>query len=681
SNGAAAPMFHTSLSTQSADPAACAGVKDQLNLTVVAPATGDTTVGDVTWDITIGNIYYSLGLGTPADNSGNPIGTSGSDKPASGTLTGLTVAPNAAVAPVSIQSDSPTVALTYGQTKAISNITVTELHPGELVGAGTANAPGGSNNPDATGGEVSMCLNNGNTWSGQATITATNTEVSATGDTGSFGSSVVLTADGHCYYFWVEPTGTDANPDAATLTASGLTATAALYYTNGPQYVTLHDYIGGDYVDAVAFDGLDSYRLQGATADDTAIATFNDNFGPNGTWLDRCNGGASVVIASDTEPWDSLSANLLARTLHTGLILIPGSSIPQNVLNLIRNDGIGNVYLVGGPGVISQAVQNQLSSTQAFFAGGMVGVNTSNDNGYDGYYSDVTVNNGNPPQPINLNVVRIGGQSADDTSSMVDQYFGFWATGTIDNTPGAYATDINPNGEYNNTAGTESATAPNGYFGELQTAIVTTDQNYQDAISAGTLSYSNALPVVLTPGGSLSAAAQATIQNLGIQQVIVMGGQAAVSDAVVHAIQGMVTFNGDPIAVLRVAGQTAGDTSQLFARFLLDDVNQNGMVNGLGYSWSTCGLNNAQWVATARGDYYTDALAAASWLDGEPLVLTQSPSVIGSAVESFLTEGGTFQGIGSDRVQLWGVDVFGGPGAQSQALVNQEINDIAAGLS
>jgi hypothetical protein len=165
---------------------------------------------------------------------------------------------------------------------------------------------------------------------------------------------------------------------------------------------------------------------------------------------------------------------------------------------------------------------------------------------------------------------------------------------------------------------------------------------------------------------------------LGIQQVYLLGGPGAVSDAVVTSIQNL------GISVLRIAGLTYGDTSVELARFEL--ANQTS-----GNTPVTEGLDigTPSAIGSSRGDFYTDALTSAAALSDEadgidcdcdfnPLVLTQDTSTVGSSVDQFLKDAGNTATtpLGSN---VWALQVFGGTLAQTPALVQQELNDIATG--
>jgi putative cell wall-binding protein len=378
-----------------------------------------------------------------------------------------------------------------------------------------------------------------------------------------------------------------------------------------------------------AFDSIETDRVFGNTVDDTAAAEMNYEY--------NCNN--NIVLARDDVPFDALSGAYLESDFGTGALLTPGgpavTTVSQSALQEMRKLGVQTVYVLGGNQALTDAIVNQLQSTPSYNCGGT----TARANGQT------------------LQVIRIFGPTADGTAAAVANY-----VGTPDNWDfaGAYS------GVYNDTPGAESASAPKNT--NLATAIVATDGGWQDAVSAGPGSYSGFMPVLLTPQASLGTDAAAALVNLGIQQVIVMGGTDAVSDAVVTQLEGM------GITVLRVAGIDFTDTSQLFARFFQDTTtNTNGDDNGLDMGDSD--------INVSRGDYFGDALAGAviGGNEDEPVLLTFDPNTLGQYLTAYLNSagmpGGVDGNIGDNQYQV----ILGGAFAVSAATVQNDLNAVSAG--
>lgn len=74
----------------------------------------------------------------------------------------------------------------------------------------------------------------------------------------------------------------------------------------------------------------------------------------------------NVVIASGEGFADALSAGYLAATKDAQLILTRQASLPQTDVEFLKTYGAKNIFIVGGNGVVSKAVEDQLKSMQAF---------------------------------------------------------------------------------------------------------------------------------------------------------------------------------------------------------------------------------------------------------------------------------------------------------------------------
>lgn len=377
-------------------------------------------------------------------------------------------------------------------------------------------------------------------------------------------------------------------------------------------------------------------RIAGVTADATAAAEFSTAF-PASTG--DCPGPSAttraVVLATNKTYSDALASAYLASTLDTGTLLTPQGSLTATTLSEIRDEGITRVYVVGGTLAVSQAVVAQLEGTDAYACGGASVL----------------------PGTKKLQVTRIGGATEYDTAAMIAEEAPSSDAASVD-LAAAYAGTNTAGGQglYNATAGNAS-TAPAG-AAAMPTAVLATGTNFQDAEAASTLAYADRLPILLTTPASLSTQALSAIERLGIEQVIVMGGPIAVSDAVVDALEA----NG--ISVLRIAG---ADDTQTAVELAECELGASSI--GAGFGWPATGG-----VVIARGDFYSDGLAGAVVAAGgptrtspEPLLLTESPDTVGLYLGSFLTQAGTS---GVDGNTVTNLTILGGPEAVTQELAN-----------
>jgi putative cell wall-binding protein len=188
--------------------------------------------------------------------------------------------------------------------------------------------------------------------------------------------------------------------------------------------------------------------------------------------------------------------------------------------------------------------------------------------------------------------------------------------------------------------GGEVGTAPNlsdrDATEELTTAIVSRADSFPDALAAGPLALAGRHPILLTDTDELP---QATVDvltdpDLGIEQVIITGGEVAVSQAVEDDIAAL-----DGIAsVHRVRGENRTATAVALGELTRA---------ALGWDASTAGL--------ARGDNFPDALTMAPLAAQRQasLFLTSNPQTI---------DGDTFAGIQDiceplDRILITGGSV------------------------
>ena len=372
-------------------------------------------------------------------------------------------------------------------------------------------------------------------------------------------------------------------------------------------------------------------RIYGQTADATAAAELEHQF-PAGS-CPGTPGNRPVVLATDATYADALSSAYLARTLGTGTLLTPQASLSAASLAALSAEGITKVYVVGGSLAVSTAVVHELTSTDATACGG-----------------------GALPGTTHIEVTRIFGATEYGTAQRIAETPPVTDIGLASFT-GAYAgsNTSGGTGRYNTTGGLGSAAPPGG---AVRTAVVATGAGFQDAESASTLAYAEQFPILLTTPSSLSPQVTSALVALGIEQVIVMGGQFAVSNSVVSALE------HQGVAVLRVAGTTYSATSAELASF--ETTSASG---GEGLGWAGTGS-----LTVARGTFFTDGLAGAVVAaDGPaasaptPLLLTLDPNTAGTALDAFLATAGR-TGIGGQQVTR--LTVLGGAFAVTQYAID-----------
>jgi subtilisin family serine protease len=327
-----------------------------------------------------------------------------------------------------------------------------------------------------------------------------------------------------------------------------------------------------------------SSRLSGSDRFDTAAQVYGAAFGcPLG-------GVKGVVLARGDAFADALAGSYLAGTLDSGVLLTGTSAVPAATLAALRSSGVQTVHLLGGTSAISDAVADQLARTPSYACDGTAGAV--------------------------LKVVRLAGANRFDTARLTAESAGPGAVGTAD-------------------LGS----------GPRRTAVLASGLGFADALAAGPLSYAGAadpargsgagFPTLLSSPGGLSPEARSALTSLRIEQVLVPGGTAVVSPAVVSSIEAM------GIRVVRLAGANRTETAALVAKIA---------VQRLGFKQTT--------VTLARGDAFADALAGAAYAGDSslPLLLTAGPTSLGAATRAYLVAG---TGVTT------GITAFGGDGAIS----------------
>ncbi|MGH8981242.1 MAG: cell wall-binding repeat-containing protein [Acidimicrobiales bacterium] len=361
-------------------------------------------------------------------------------------------------------------------------------------------------------------------------------------------------------------------------------------------------------------------RISGETADATAAQELAHQFT---TTHGQCPGSGSVVLSRDNYYTDALASQYLAASLTAGTLLTPTDSLSAATKAAIEDEGIGHVYIVGGSLAISTAVANAIRSLPVDTCGGKTETGST------------------------VQVTRVSGETQYATAQKVATFVSSSFVGHGD-FAGAYGGTNSSGGKgaFNDTAGTASTAAPQG---SPATAILATGVGFQDSESASVISYDEHFPILLTTPDSLSEAASTAIKTLGITQVIVMGGQYAISNAVVSQLQGL------GVSVLRVAGIDYTDTSAEAASFEL---------SAKGLQWKPVSQ-----VVVARGDYFSDGLAGAvvaagggksNTHDPEPVLLTENPTTVGQYLKEFLESAGRTTGIATDGEKVAELAILGG---------------------
>lgn len=145
-----------------------------------------------------------------------------------------------------------------------------------------------------------------------------------------------------------------------------------------------------------------------------------------------------------------------------------------------------------------------------------------------------------------------------------------------------------------------------GRVAGLTTAFVASGETFVDALAAGSLATtqaSTAFPILLVGQDTYPTATEAVINELGIEQVFIVGGAAAVSDTVQQQL------DDDTMSAVRLAGPTRYETAVEVADFGMQEFDYDGRL-----------------TVIARGDRFPDALTIGlhAGRNDAPILLTGS---------------------------------------------------------
>lgn len=190
--------------------------------------------------------------------------------------------------------------------------------------------------------------------------------------------------------------------------------------------------------------------------------------------------------------------------------------------------------------------------------------------------------------------------------------------------------------------------APGVMGGLGRTAIVASGEVFADALVAGPFAARGVHPVLLSSPGELHADVAGYLGEAGIEHVVLMGGTAALSDAVEQAVEDL------GIEVSRVAGSTRYDTAVKAAELAADQYSAT--------AGKPCFADNTVGVARARVPF--DSFSAAPLLGRlcAPLVLAD-PGDIPDDTAAYLDAA-------REAHDAVGLRVFGGDAAVSQAAID-----------
>lgn len=169
--------------------------------------------------------------------------------------------------------------------------------------------------------------------------------------------------------------------------------------------------------------------------------------------------------------------------------------------------------------------------------------------------------------------------------------------------------------------GTATAIIEDGGDAQGDTALLATGTNFPDALGGGPVAFAEKMPLAITKVGDMPDDVLAALKSAGVTKVLVLGGQSAVSQAVVDELK----KEGIEVSK-RFAGSDRSETSTLLARHAITN-----------FGFTDTAVNVASGYVEGDG---ADALggAALTGRQERALLITKTQDTAGAAVLAFLED-------------------------------------------
>jgi putative cell wall-binding protein len=167
------------------------------------------------------------------------------------------------------------------------------------------------------------------------------------------------------------------------------------------------------------------------------------------------------------------------------------------------------------------------------------------------------------------------------------------------------------------TSQAATTVSPANKCAACRSAFLVSGTNFPDALAAGVRAYSRGIPMILTDPAALSPEARQTLKDLQTQQVYIIGGTAAVSQAVQDELVKATQDGGLGLALARISGADRLQTAVAIHSFATRAASNTSLPGSTAASpGGTCPFvasftNCVTTVLLARGDTFPDSLTAA----------------------------------------------------------------------
>lgn len=282
----------------------------------------------------------------------------------------------------------------------------------------------------------------------------------------------------------------------------------------------------------------DVYRISGKDRYETAVNVAYEGW--------QYSGADEILLATGTDFPDALAAAPLGFYLDAPILLTTKNSLPNSVIQAIRELDVKKVTIIGGTGVVSQGVENYLKNT--------LGLTVARISGKTRYETAVQIANKLPLQETSIVVsgenypdaLSIGPYAAmngipilltqantlpSPTAAQVKKYshtFVIGGTGAVSENvrkqlPGPDR--ISGKNRYETSANVSKQLFSAG----IDSAFVSTGSNFADALTGSVLAGLYVEPIVLTTPNTLHPAAKKLFVDEQVLWYTIIGGKGAVS--------------------------------------------------------------------------------------------------------------------------------------------------------
>jgi putative cell wall-binding protein len=303
-----------------------------------------------------------------------------------------------------------------------------------------------------------------------------------------------------------------------------------------------------------------------------------------------CGGTRFALVATADNFPDALSASYLAGRIGGAILLVrPTVDALAQVQLALSNLGVKVVFVLGGPAAVPDTVVDFLK-----------GLNTSctTDSLCGSNPNSLTNGDSRVAPGTKLSVGRIQ-DPLNDTRFGTMRLINI-ATGLPISIP-VVVQQTQP-ALFNATKQVAPA-SPANFCTNCRSAFLVSGANFPDALSVGVRAYADGIPLILTDPAALSPEARQTLLDLQTQQVYLIGGTTAVSQAVQDTLTKATTDGGLGIVVARIGGADRLATAVQVHQFATRAATNTGLP-GLSRLVVTT-------ILLARGDTFPDSLTAA----------------------------------------------------------------------